>query len=78
MNTFHSKKRIAVIERVTGLWQIFPHLTKTQRSIYLLLKEGKKAKDIINPTKDGMSKANVHKTIKLLKAEGVLEDEVSW
>ena len=77
MNTFHSKKRIAVIERVTGLWQIFPHLTKTQRSIYLLLKEGKKAKDIINPTKDGMSKANVHKTIKLLKAEGVLEDEVS-
>ena len=77
MNTFHSKKRIAVIERATGLWQIFPHLTKTQRSIYLLLKEGKKAKDIINPTKDGMSKANVHKTIKLLKAEGVLEDEVS-
>jgi len=77
MNTFHSKKRIAVIERVTGLWQIFPHLTKTQRSIYLLLKEGKKAKDIINPTKDGMSKANVHKTIKILKAEGVLEDEVS-
>ena len=57
MNTFHSKKRIAVIERATGLWQIFPHLTKTQRSIYLLLKEGKKAKDIINPTKDGMSKA---------------------
>ena len=77
MNTFHSKRRIAVIERATGLWQIFPHLTKTQRSIYLLLKEGKKAKDIINPTKDGMSKANVHKTIKLLKAEGVLEDEVS-
>ena len=73
MNTFHSKKRIAVIERATGGWPIFPQLTKSQ----LLLKEGKKAKDIINPTKDGMSKANVHKTIKLLKAEGVLEDEVS-
>ncbi len=77
MNTFHSKKRIAVIERSTGLWQIFPHLTKTQRSIYLQLKQGAKTKDIINPTKDGMSKANVHKTIKILKAEGVLEDEVS-
>ena len=77
MNTFYSKKRIAVIERSTGLWQIFPHLTKTQRSIYLQLKQGAKTKDIINPTKDGMSKANVHKTIKILKAEGVLDDEVS-
>ena len=77
MNTFHSKKRIAVIERATGTWQIFPHLTKTQRSIYLQLKQGKKADDIIS-LKEGMSKANVYKTIKLLKAEGVLEDEVSW
>ena len=76
MNTFHSKKRIAVIERATGGWQIFPHLTKTQRSIYLQLKQGKKADDIIS-LKEGMSKANVYKTIKLLKAEGVLEDEVS-
>jgi len=76
MNTFHSKKRIAVIERATGSWQIFPHLTKTQRSIYLQLKQGKKADDIIS-LKEGMSKANVYKTIKLLKAEGVLEDEVS-
>ena len=76
MNTFHSKKRIAVIERATGAWQIFPHLNKTQRSIYLQLKQGKKAEDIIS-LKEGMSKANVYKTIKLLKAEGVLEDEVS-
>jgi len=76
MNTFHSKKRIAVIERATGSWQIFPHLTKTQRSIYLQLKQGKKADDIIS-LKEGMSKANVYKTIKLLKAEGVLEDETN-
>ena len=52
-------------------------LTKTQRSIYLKLKEGKKAEDIINATQEGMSKANVYRTIKILKAEGVLEDEVS-
>ena len=76
MNTFHSKKRIAVIERATGAWQIFPHLNKTQRSIYLQLKQGKKADDIIS-AKEGMSKANVYKVIKILKEEGVLEDEVS-
>jgi len=76
MNTFHSKKRIAVIERATGVWQIFPHLNKTQRSIYLQLKQGKKAEDIIS-VKEGMSKANVYKVIKILKEEGVLEDEVS-
>jgi len=77
MNTFHSKKRIAVIERATGLWQIFPHLNKTQRSIWSSLKEGKKPEDIIDPNKQGMSKANVYKVIKILKAEGVMEDEVS-
>ena len=76
MNTFHSKRRIAVIERATGLWQIFPMLNKTQRSICKALKEGKKPEDIIS-VKEGMSKANVYKVIKLLKAEGVLEDEVS-
>ena len=77
MNTFHSKRRIAVIERATGLWQIFPHLNKTQRSIWSSLKEGKKPEDIIDPNKQGMSKANVYKVIKILKAEGVMEDEVS-
>tara|TARA_R100000544_G_scaffold36093_1_gene23957 strand:- start:806 stop:2557 length:1752 start_codon:yes stop_codon:yes gene_type:complete len=76
MNTFHSKKRIAVIERATGAWQIFPHLNKTQRSIYLQLKQGKKAEDIIS-VKEGMSKANVYKVIKILKEEGVLEDETN-
>ena len=77
MNTSASKQRIAVINRSTGKWEIFPMLTKTQRSIYNQLKEGKTAKDIINPTKEGMSKANVHKTIKILKSEGVIEDETN-
>ena len=77
MNTFHSKKRIAVLSRSTGSWEIFPMLNKTQRSIYQQLLAGKKADDIINPTKDGMSKANVYKVIKILKSEGVLKDEVS-
>ena len=77
MNTFHSKKRIAVINRSTGKWEIFPHLNKTQRSIWSSLKEGKKPEDIIDPNKQGMSKANVYKVIKILKAEGVMEDEVS-
>jgi len=77
MNTFHSKKRIAVLSRSTGKWEIFPMLNKTQRSIYHQLLAGKKADDIINPTKDGMSKANVYKVVKILKLEGVLKDEVS-
>ena len=73
-NTFHSKKRIAVIQRSTGNWSIFPMLTKTQRKIFTALKEGKKAEDIIDPNKEGMSKANVYKTIKILKKEGVLDE----
>ena len=75
MNTFHSKKRIAVINRSTGQWEIFPMLNKTQRSVYAELIKGKKADEIINPTKDGFSKANVYKVIKILKAEGVLEED---
>ena len=77
MNTFHSKKRIAVLSRSTGSWEIFPMLNKTQRSIYKQLMDGKKVDEIINPTKDGMSKANVYKVIKILKLEGVLKDEIS-
>jgi len=73
MNTFHSKKRIAVINRSTGKWEIFPHLDKTKRSIWAALKEGKKPEDIIDPTKTGMSKANVYKVIKILKEEGHYE-----
>ena len=56
---------------------MFPHLNKTQRLIWGALKEGKKAEDIINPEKEGMSKANVYKVIKILKAEGAIEDEAS-
>ena len=77
MNTFYSKKRIAIINRTTGKWEVFPHLNKTQRLIWSALKEGKKAEDIINPEKEGMSKANVYKVIKILKAEGVIEDETN-
>ena len=76
-NTFHSKTRIAVIERGTGKWTVFPMLNKTQRKIFTLLKEGKKAADIIDPNKEGLSKAHVYKTIKILKKEGVFEDEIS-
>jgi predicted transcriptional regulator len=76
MNTSSSKQRIAVINRSTGKWEIFPMLNKTQRSIWSELKKGKTAKDIIS-IKEGMSKANVHKVIKILKSEGVIEDEIN-
>ena len=76
MNTFYSKKRIAVLSRSTGLWQVFPMLNQTQRSIYKQLMAGKTEKEIIC-AKEGMSKANVYKVVRILKSEGVLEDEVS-
>ena len=80
MNTFYSKKRIAVIQRSTGKWDIFPMLNKTQRFVYNKLKEGQTAEQIIQDSKgkEGMSKANVYKTINLLKSEGVIEDEIGW
>jgi len=77
MNTFHSKKRIAVIERSTGKWQIFPSLNKTQRSIWASLNAGKKPEEIIDAEKEGMSRSNIYKVIKILKAEGIMEDELS-
>jgi KaiC/GvpD/RAD55 family RecA-like ATPase len=52
MNTFHSKKRIAVLSRSTGKWEIFPMLNKTQRSIYQQLLAGKKADDIISQKRE--------------------------
>ena len=76
MNTFYSKKRIAVLSRSTGLWQMFPMLNQTQRSIYKQLMAGKTEKEIIC-AKEGMSKANVYKVVRILKSEGVLKDEVS-
>ena len=75
MNTWHSKKRISVIKRSSGNWNIYPCLNKTQRSIMLSLKEGKTPEEIINSKVKGMSKANVYKVIKLLKSEKVLEDD---
>jgi len=84
MNTFHSKKRIAIINRTTGEWLLVPMLSKTQRKIWKLLDKGKSAEQIIEAGKDkngksqeGMSKANVYKVVKILKQEGVLDDKKS-
>jgi Fe2+ or Zn2+ uptake regulation protein len=56
-------------------------LNKTQRSISALIREGKTADEIVAAGKkskgEGMSRANVYKVIKILKAEGVIKDEVS-
>ena len=76
MNTFHSKKRIAVIQRGTGKWLIFPMLNQTQRKIWKALQEGKKPEQIIDKQKEGMSRSNVYKVIAILKREGHY-DEVS-
>jgi hypothetical protein len=60
---------IMVVDRNKGSWSKFPVLNKTERKIKSMLDSGKSAKDIINPEKEGMSKANVHKTINKLKGE---------
>ena len=84
MNTFHSKKRIAIINRTTGEWLMVPMLSKTQRNIWKLLDKGKTPEQIIEASKDkdgksaeGMSKANVYKVVKILKQEGVLDEKKS-
>ena len=79
MNTFHSKKRIAIINRTTGKSLIVPMLSKTQRKIWELLDKGKTAEQIIEAGKgqEGMSKANVYKVIKILKQEGLKDDKAS-
>ena len=77
MNTHHSKERTAIINRTTGSWLLFPKLSKTQRKVYQLLKDGYTATAIIDYFKakntEGMSKANVYKTIKILEMEGLYE-----
>jgi len=81
MNTHHSKIRTAIINRTTGAWLLFPKLTKTERKIFKLLEEGQDPNFIIQSAKDkngkliveGMSKANVYKTIKKLEKEGLYE-----
>ena len=82
MNTIHSKKRIAIINRTTCDWLTVPMLSKTQRKIWKLLDKGKSAEQIIEAGKDkngkaaeGMSKANVYKVVKILKQEGVIKDD---
>jgi hypothetical protein len=79
MNTFHSKTRVAIINRTTGKWLIVPMLSKTQRKIWELLDKGKTAEQIIEAGKgqEGMSKANVYKVIKILKQEGLKDDKAS-
>jgi Fe2+ or Zn2+ uptake regulation protein len=56
---------------------LFPKLSKTQRKVYQLLKDGYTATAIIDYFKakntEGMSKANVYKTIKILEMEGLYE-----
>ena len=59
---------IMVVDRNKGSWSKFPVLNKTERKIKSMLDSGKTAKDIISD-KEGMSKANVHKTINKLKGE---------
>ena len=68
----HMKPFIMVVDRDKGTWTKFPVLNKTERKIKSMLDSGKAAKDIIDPDKEGMSKANVHKTINKLK--GVITD----
>ena len=75
MNTTHSKERTAIINRSNGSWLLFPKLTKTQRKIWNQLKAGKLPAQIIDNKKDGMSKANVYKTIKILVQEGLYDEE---
>jgi hypothetical protein len=51
MNTFHSKKRIAIINRTTGKWLIVPMLNQTQRKIWKLLEKSKTPEQIIEAGK---------------------------
>ena len=72
---------MAYIRRRKGAWLLFPKLTKTERKIFKLLEEGQDPNFIIQSGKDkngkliveGMSKANVYKTIKKLEKEGLYE-----
>ena len=78
MNTPASKPRIAVIQRSTNLWQMFPLFDKTKRKIAELLEKGKTPEQIIKANKEvkGFSKANVYKLVEQLK-EGGIKDAVN-
>ena len=63
------KPFIMSVDKRTMEWKKHPLLTKTQRKIKEELDKGKKPKDIIDDEKNGFSKANVYKTIKILNKE---------
>jgi hypothetical protein len=63
------KPFVMSVDKRTMEWKKHPLLTKTQRKIKEELDAGKEAKDIIDPNKDGFSKANVYKVMKMLKKE---------
>ena len=61
------KPFIMSVNKETMEWKKHPLLTKTQRKIKVALDSGKDVKDIIDPKKEGFSKANVYKVVKILK-----------
>jgi len=61
------KPFIMSVNKETMEWKKHPLLTKTQRKIKVELDSGKDVKDIIDPKKEGFSKANVYKVVKILK-----------
>ena len=78
MNTHASRPRIAIIERSTNKWQMFPLFDQTKRKIAELLEKGKTPEQIMKANKDekGFSKANVYKLVQQLKnTKEVKKDE---
>ena len=63
------KPFVMSVDKRSMEWKKHPLLIKTQRKIKEELDAGKEAKDIIDPNKDGFSKANVYKVMKMLKKE---------
>lgn len=61
------KPFIMSVNKETMEWKKHPLLTKTQRKIKVELDSGKDVKNIIDPKKEGFSKANVYKVVKILK-----------
>ena len=61
------KPFIMSVNKETMEWKKHPLLTKTQRKIKVEIDSGKDVKDIIDPKKEGFSKANVYKVVKILK-----------
>ena len=77
MNTSASRPRIAVIQRSTNSWQMFPLFDQTKRKIATLLAKGKTPDEIMKANKDvkGFSKANVYKLVEQLKDPKIKEEK---